>query len=153
MQSARIVRWALVAGLLLGAACSGGGLSKEEFIEQADAFCKEADEKTQELEPPRTPAELDDFVEQARSISIELLDDLRGLEPPEEDQETIDRMLTRIEEAVDYLPQIQEAARQRDSAEIGRLGQELQATASEANEIAQEYGLQQCGRTQPAPAP
>lgn len=153
MQSARIVRWGLVAGLLLATACSGGGLSKEEFIEQADEFCKAADERTQELEPPRTPAELDEFVEQARAVSIELLDDLRGLEPPEEDQETIDRMLSRIEEAVDFLPQIQEAARQRDSQEIARLGQELQATASEANEIAQEYGLEQCGRTQPAPAP
>ena len=153
MQSARIVRWALVTGLLVGTACSGGGLSKEEFIEQADAFCKEADEKTQELEQPTSPAALDDFVEQARAISIELLDDLRGLEPPEDDEETIDRMLTRIEEAVDLLPEIQEAARQQDSEEIARLGQELQSTASEANEIAQEYGLEQCGRTQPAPAP
>lgn len=153
MQSARIVRWGLVAALLFAAACSESGLSKEEFIEQADAFCKAADEKTQELEPPRTPDELDDFVERARAISIELLDDLRGLEPPEEDQGTIGRMLRRIEEAVDVLPQIQKAARQRNSQEIARLSQELQATASEANEIAQDYGLQQCGRTQPAPAP
>lgn len=154
MQSARIVVAATTAAtLLLSGGCAGGGLSKEDYIEQADAICKEADERTQELEQPRTPEALDDFVERARAISIELLDDLRALEPPEDDQDVINRMLARIEDAIDYLPQIQEAARQRDNEELGRLGQELQAAASEANDIAQEYGLKECGRTQPAPAP
>ena len=152
MQIARIVVGALAALLLVGA-CSGGELTKEEFIEQADEICAEADEKTQDLEQPQSAAELGDFVEQARSITIELLDDIRALEPPAEDQEQIDTMLSKIEEAIDFLPQIEEAARQQDTAEIGRLGQELQATAAEANQIAQEYGLQQCGATQPAPVP
>ena len=150
MQIARIVvATALLAAL---AACTDEGLSKEEFIEQADAICREAEERTEQIEPPRTPEGLAEFVDEAERITGDLLADLRELEPPEEGRETVDRLLERIEAALATLPELKEAAENRAASRIQELGQELQEASSEANEIAQGYGLQVCGRTQPTPA-
>ncbi|MDP9069167.1 MAG: hypothetical protein M3N53_12595 [Actinomycetota bacterium] len=147
------MRIVLVALLAVLTACSDDGLSKEEFIAQADAICEAADEKTRELEPPKSPDALTEFVVEAQEITAQLLSDLRELQPPEEDRAVIDTMLSKIEEAMSYLPQIRDAAQKRDLQEVSRLGEELQAAASEANETAREYGLERCGRAQPAAAP
>ncbi len=149
----QIVRIVVAAALVVSPACSDQGLSKEEFIARADAICQAADEKTQELEPPKSPEALEKFVEEAQAITATLLRDLRELEPTEEDREVIDRMLAKIEEAMSYLPQIQDAAEKKDLQEVTRLGQELQNAAAEANETAREYGMERCGRADPAPAP
>ena len=150
MVAARIV--AAVALVALGA-CSNGELTKEEFIEQADRLCREADQKTEGVEPPRTPAALKDFVDKASEITATLLDDLRELEPPEADADVIDTMIGHIESAMEMLPDIQAAAEAKDIKEIGRLATELKVEAGKANEIAQDYGLQDCGRADPAPLP
>ena len=149
MQLARIVAALTLVTL---SACSQG-LSKEEFIEQADRVCAEADAKTRDIEPPRTPAALKEFVAQARDITEGLLNDLRELEPPEGDQDVIDRMIARIAAAMDLLPEIQAAAEERSIEDINRLAGRLKEEAAEANRIAQEYGLEECGRADPAPVP
>lgn len=149
MQIARIV---VAVTLLALPGCSDGGLSKEEFIQQADSICREAEERTERIEPPRTPEGLADFVDEAERITGELLADLRELEPPDEGRETIDRLLQRIEDALATLPELKEAAQNRAASRIQELGQELQQASSEANEIAQGYGLEICGRTQPTPS-
>lgn len=149
MKNARI--WVGAALVVLGA-CSGG-LTKEEYIEQADQICEEADAKTAEIQPPKTPQELEGFVDQAEEVTAQLLRDLRDLEPPEEGRETIEQMLAKIEEAMGYLPEIEEAARQRNTQELASIAQRLQSAASEANELAQEYGLEKCGQSQPAAVP
>lgn len=146
MQLARIVgAFALVALV----ACSEG-LSKEEFIEQADRLCRAADEKSEDLEPPRTPEGLDDFAAGAKEITDELVRRIRELEPPADDVDVIEEMIERIESAMALLPEIQEATKQRDTPEIERLVAQLREEAREANRIAREYGLQDCGRAEPA---
>jgi hypothetical protein len=149
MQLARIVAALTLVALT---ACSQG-LSKEEFIEQADRICRESDEKTREIEPPRTAAALEDFVDQAQTITQDLLADLRELEVPEGDADVIENMTGRIENAMELLPEIQAAAEQRNLADVNRLATELKEEAGEANRIAQDYGLEECGRSDPAPVP
>jgi hypothetical protein len=149
MQIARIV---VGLALFAAAACSGQGLSKDEFIAQADEICREAEEATQEIEPPRTPKALGEFVDEAQRITGELLTDLRELGPPEEGEQTVESLYAKIEEAMDLLPEIKDAAENRNSARIQELGVELQEASSEANEIARGYGLEACGRTQTTPA-
>jgi hypothetical protein len=146
-RAARIV--VLAALPLTTLQACAGGLSKEEFIEAADEICTEADERSQDLEPPTNPRALSEFVERAEEITRQLVEDLRELEPPERDEETIERMIDKIEEAVGYLPGIERAARISDVAAIQQLGARLQAAAAEANGLARDYGMKRCGRAAP----
>lgn len=151
MKNARI--WA-VAALLVLSACSDGRLTKEEYIERADELCAEADAKTRELDPPKSPAELEEFVGRAQEITADLVADLRELEPPEEGRETIEQMLAKTEETMAYLPQIEEAVRAGERRRLASIAQDLQSSAAEANRLAQEYGFERCGQAQqPAPVP
>lgn len=149
MQIARIV---VALTLLAGTACTQEGLSKEEYIRRADAICEEAEKQTEQIQPPRTPDALAEFVDEAERITGDLLADLRELEPPEEGRETIDSLLARIEDALGFLPELKEAAEERAAGRVRELGEELQQASSEANDLAQEYGLQVCGRTQTTPS-
>lgn len=147
MQFARIVA---ALALVASGACADGGLSKEDFIEQADALCREADEKSEQLEPPRSPEDLKEFAEKATEITEDLARQLRELEPPEGDADVINEMIERIEGAIGLLPDIQAATEQRDTEELERLVADLREESSEANRIAREYGLESCGRAEPA---
>ena len=148
LRATRIVVLAALASITLQAC--GGGLPKEEFIEAADEVCEKADERSQELEPPTNPRALRVFVERAEQITRRLVEDLRELEPPEDDRDTIERMIDKIEEAIGYLPAIEKAARLSDVAAIQQLGARLQAAAAEANGLARDYGMKKCGRAAPA---
>lgn len=147
LRAPRIV--ALLALSFLALQACGGGLSKEEFIEAADEICEKADERSQDLEPPTNPQALRAFVERAERITRRLVEDLRELEPPEGDRDIIERMIGKIEEAIGYLPEIERAARRSDVAAIQQLGARLQAAASEANDLARDYGMKECGRAAP----
>ena len=148
LRASRIVAFASLS--LIGLQACAGGLSKEEFIEAADEICAAADERSQDLEPPTNPRALSRFVDRAEEITRQLVEDLRELEPPERDEDTIERMIDRIEEAIGYLPGIERAARLSDVAAIQQLGARLQAAASEANDLARDYGMKRCGRAAPA---
>ena len=149
LRASRIVALAAALSLIAMQACDGG-LSKEEFIEAADEICEKADERSQDLEAPTNPQALRVFVERAEQITRRLVEDLRELEPPEDDRDTVDRMIDKIEEAIGYLPAIEEAARLSDVAAIQQLGARLQAAATEANDLARDYGMEKCGRAAPA---
>jgi len=150
-----------IAGLLTACAqgtdedpSPDGALTKPEFIAQADARCAEADAETKELRSPQKPAEVEPFVDKARAITQELVDDLRELPAPEGDQQTIDAMLDTVEEALQRLPALVQASKDKDLAAVQAEGQKLQALAQEAQQIAEEYGFEVCGRAAPpAPAP
>ncbi|MGH2817833.1 MAG: hypothetical protein ACRDJS_05160 [Actinomycetota bacterium] len=148
LRASRIV--VLAALPLIALQACDGGLSKEEFIEAADEICAEADERSQDLEPPTNPQALREFVERAERITRQLVDGLRELEPPGGDEDTIEQMIGKIEEAIGYLPGIERAARLSDVAAIQQLGARLQAAASEANRLARDYGMKNCGRAAPS---
>jgi hypothetical protein len=136
--------------MLLLAGCGGGGdggerLSKDEWIEEADAICARADEEVGALTEPSTLDEIPEFTESASEISREALADLRALQPPEEDQATVDEMLDLVEQQIELGEQIGEAARDGDQEEVQRLAAEAEPLEGEANEKARQYGLEDCG--------
>lgn len=144
-RTSRILGGSLAAALLLSA-CSGG-LSKEEFISQADKICASAEERFNELDQPTTPAELEGFVEEAEGIMDELLGDLRDLEAPDDISEQVDEMLTNLEAAVDQFPDLVDAAADQDLETVQTVTTEIQEKTDAANEAAQDIGLDQCGDT------
>lgn len=153
-----------VAGLLLAvvvasAACGGSSekrLTKEQYIEQADAICKPyevqiEDKIESELgELPEDPSDWSaadkeklatTFRNDFLPLAEEELEKVKKLKPPKEDQKTIDAMLAAVEEANKKIAEVSQGSGEQ-LVDMLVNGEEPNA---KANQLAQEYGLQECG--------
>lgn len=115
MTGNKIVASVIVAGALLGACSSDGkALSKEDFLEQANAICKagtaELEAALEELiasfgagqEP--TPDQISQVVldEIVPNIRVQI-DEIRDLEPPDELSDGVEEFLDEAQAAIDDL--------------------------------------------------
>ena len=128
---------------LAGCGDDGGSeseeLSRSEFIEQADAICKESNERIEAAEDdfadPESPTQeeietaVDDIlIPELRSQ----LEDLRDLEPPAEDADEVDAINDALASAIEALEEDWKSALQND-------------VLAEPSELAADYGLEDCG--------
>src|SRR3712207_6005331 len=107
----------LVCAVFALAACGGDddddGPSKDEFVEQADEICKNANEDLEAIEEPSTDDELVSYLNEALDLAEEVQGDLEDVEPPDDVQDDWDKYLENTQEGLDI---IEEA---RDQAEGG----------------------------------
>ena len=139
------------AALALGACGDdddGGGTTKAEFIEKADAVCADAEEKTEEIvrasaEDPAnpTPPEVLAIVKELIPVQRDTLEQIRELEKPEGDDDEINEFLDKADAATDEVEQI-------DDPEQAVAAIETSGTPAnpyyEASQAAEEYGLKKC---------
>ncbi len=137
------------AAALLWGGCTEPPSPRERFIERADAICREAEERAQALGKPRSPRQLDTFMARAERITNDMVEDLRALEPPEGDSEKVESLLTQIEEAIDYFPELGAAYESGKQARVEAVGRKLQSVVAEADEMAGDYGFEVCGKSAP----
>jgi hypothetical protein len=121
-------------------------VSKDEFVERADAICAEANDLGTELamesvEDPSspTPAEAQAFVRRALELQRELLAKLRDLEPPEGDEESIERWLDAVGEGTARIETASESRR----AALTLLESDANPF-EEAERLSAGYGLKDC---------
>jgi hypothetical protein len=127
-----------------GATGAAGGepLSKSEFIKQADQICRQGDQQIQQAGQelgPGSPSEeeLEQFAAETVVPNIqEQIDGIRQLTPPKGDEEEVNAILDAAQEGIDRL-----------AADPSLLvqGQDAGGAFTEANRLAQEYGLEACG--------
>ena len=115
---------------------SAPALTKEQFIAQADAICAAGDKSLnaaiQSLgngQPSRD--DLQQFAQIAVPALQEEVDAISALPPPPGDEEQITAMLNAVEDGIDKIKS-DPSAIEADPLD-------------EASQIAQDYGLQQCG--------
>lgn len=117
-----------------------GSLTKDEFIQEADALCAE------------TNASIGQFVAAGEGFTAAgeiadlrqgLLDDIRDLGPPDEDRQSLDAYLTALENQVEAGQKI-DLANQRGS-DTAEFETELDNARTEAETAAAEYGFEECG--------
>lgn len=138
----RIVGAALCASLALSA-CGGGGLSKEEFVDQADEICAEAQERAEDLAQPTDPSQAASYADSLEEITTGYIAELRELKPPEEDAERLDSLIDMIEQA--GLKIVEATRMQATGANPAPVYSEALGLAEDANEEAQKYGFESCG--------
>ena len=138
-------------------ACGDSGPTREEYIAQADAFCKErnaeAKQRNQKLQDIATAAKSEDeFFDKATPELEDGLEwtrdgqkDLKDIEPPEADKETIDKFLAATDDELAVLEKVVEAAKARDIERFADLANEQSNIDDRANEIARDYGFKECG--------
>lgn len=128
---------------LVAAGCAGDDrLSKEEFVEQANAICEKgndaleaaADELVQDGEP--SEEDLEDLIDTAVENVGSQLDEIEELSPPEDMEEDVEDL---IETAREELQDLEEAG----SEAFTSGGNPFE----ESNEKARELGLEECGES------
>jgi hypothetical protein len=142
---------ALVALAAVVAGCGSDSettesLTKAEFIKRADAICEKSEGKvTSEFEDYAEEKGWDEnkepSKEQQEEVIVEVVgpnvqaqvDEIRELEAPEGDEETIDEMLTAVEEGVEDLEENPGQVTSGDNP------------LAEGSKLARDYGLEKCG--------
>ena len=142
---------ALVAGLA-AASCGGDGgggggeaLTKEEWIAQADAICAGANAQIDALGEPAGLEDVADFSAKAEEISRAQLEKLRALTPPEGDAAAVGEMLGLVEQVIDEAAKLGDAAKEGDVGKINEIVAAIDPINERADQLAQDYGLQECG--------
>ncbi len=148
---------ALIAGLFGGGYVLflGGGVSKEEFIEQADQICQRTfDEslalaESMELDPADLQsngryfrAEADLLREQTAAIV--------GLEAPDEDRRTLDAWLNTQRALEDVFQAAGTAALAGDQEDFDAAFAVANTIQGRSSQLAGEYGFAVCGSATPA---
>jgi hypothetical protein len=149
---ARVLAAAALAVVSIAAGCGGGGengggdlLTSEEFVQQADGLCADANQQIGALSEPQNVQELATYAAEALSISEQTLDALGELSPPEDLQAQYDRALELLDEQNAIGRQIVDAAEEGDTARIEELSAQAEALEAETDQIAVDLGLQTCG--------
>jgi hypothetical protein len=125
------------------AVAGGEPPSKEEFIVEADAICKQGDREINQAgretfgEEQPSQEEQEQFVTATVLPNIQgQLDGIRALTPPEGDEDEVAAILEAAQTAVDEAEQ--------DPSALTQAGGGSDPFA-EANRLAQDYGLTNCG--------
>lgn len=131
---------------------SGSALSKDDYIAQAEEICAGVSEELDSLEADFTEVYDTGDTEGAADVLSEgndkvnvALEELKGLTPPEEDQELIDGWLELGDEQAVASEVLIEAVAQGDEAAIEEAGAKLDELTAEADPIADDYGMAECG--------
>jgi hypothetical protein len=131
----------------LTAGCGGdGGLTAEEFRQQADAICAEFESKLDAIEQPSSPDDLKRFVNDAVPIIEEGTQELSDLEPPAEFQDKWTRVIEINDGNLETIKNVQTALEDDDVEEAQRLISEAGGNEEEADRLAREIGLTKCGQ-------
>ena len=141
--AALVTTLALVATGCIGGDDDDEGVTKEDFIEQADAVCADYGAQIEEAgEGLGQDATMDDVValfnDEAIPLFREQVEELRALELPEADEDDLEELWDELESAIDE-------TEQTVNEDPESLLSEDEDPFAEADAFAQEYGFQQCG--------
>jgi predicted nuclease with TOPRIM domain len=143
MRTGRSLLVVLVAGGIV-AGCGGGELSEQELRDQANQACREYAETVEGLETPEDPNDLGSAFDEAEPAIDDLRSDLEDLQPPAELEERYGQVVQGVEAAGDRLGQLREAAEAEDTERLQQLVGEAAEAQQEADQAAQELGLDAC---------
>lgn len=144
----RIGRVAIVAAVVLLAACGGGDgdrLTADDFRQQANAICAEYEGRLDEVETPSSPEDLQRFVDETVPILEEGTAELEELRPPEELEDDWNRVMELNREQLDTVRELRTAAQEADVARVGELLQQGEEASRESDRLAAGLGLDRCG--------
>lgn len=122
-------------------------LSKDDFIEQADELCADAQDEIDDLGDPESedPEDVAAFLEDGKEIYEGLAEDLDGLAPPGDDADEVDEVFGKLDELIEKLDDAIAAAEDDDEEAMGEAFEDLDEISNEAEELASDYGFEECG--------
>jgi hypothetical protein len=134
-----------------------GGPTREEYIAEADAFCKEANaeakgmnERLQEAArsestPRKQLAAIVPILEEGYEVQRRSRSEFKQIPHPPADREIVQRMHAAFDAQTDLVGRLLEAAEEGDLARFRTLTREQDRVKVEARGLARGYGFKECG--------
>ena len=143
------MRPALLAGvaLVLLAGCGGSGndkLSDADFRAQANKLCVAYSTTVNALPDPGGYAELAQYAANARKALLVALDGLKALNPSDELKGDFDEWLASNDRALKRVDELEQAAKNKNDADIQRLSAAANAEDVRADKVATRLGIAEC---------
>ena len=139
---------ALVLTVVLVAGRCGGedGVSKADFVAQADGICKRYDEKLAALGEAKDLREAARIAERAVPLIRDGVARLRALQPPDELRALAERWYAVNAKNVELAERLRDAAKRGDLAAAQRTVRETRANERKADGLARKLGLEECAK-------
>jgi hypothetical protein len=145
---------ACLVGVALLAGCGGSGgdgddgsLTKEEWIAEADALCKQSLAEVNAIPEPKTEDDFDEYLTDVLAAARRFDPEFAALEPPEGDEETVRKLVALNEEKTRLFEELVAAVRAQDAAKVQRIVNEGTAKTNEFAAAARAYGSEECAKT------
>ncbi len=139
-----------VEGASGASGAQGVALSKDQFIQQADAICGEANAALGGLSSATVGNGAETQAAQELQIVRSELTSMQALTPPSEDRSTLDAFLSSLKDEVSALDAKKAALDQ--GGDTSTADSELASAKSSAQSAAQDYGFKACGKGAEAPS-
>jgi hypothetical protein len=124
-------------------------LSQSDFVSQANAACKEGNDKIEALTALPSNPDLNDLASlTAEQITIanEVYGKLSAITPPSDLQSKYDAYLANGKSQIAVAQQLESAAKSGDTSQVKTLAQKLGAGTDQGNSDAKALGLAECAK-------
>ena len=138
---------AALAALALGAGCGGsGGTTFPRFQRAANGICIRYAKVVNGLPAAKTMSGIAKSARRTYSLGARERTELQQLAPPTDAQDDFRRLLAKLEQADELLPDVWHAASQGNQKQVRSLLGQGKAVTSQANAKAAALGLDDCRR-------
>jgi hypothetical protein len=144
------MRLASITGLLVAAAvglgaCGGDdGLSKADYVKQANAICRDANTQLGKIAEPTDVAGIATYVASAKKVTSVAVDKMAALEPPEELRADHKAHVADGRKVVTLADDLAAAAKSGDQAAFQRISQQGDRMDQTSDARAKKMGLGDC---------
>jgi hypothetical protein len=136
---------ALLAVAALAAGCGGDGrLSKEAFVKQGDAICRDYNAKIGALKAPAAASDVPAYLDRAKRELDLALARLRLLKPPTSASGDFARLLALSDETRRVTDDLKAAAQSGDRKALRAASQRGEELNRREDEISRRLGLTEC---------
>lgn len=151
-------RWAALVAVVAAAACSSPGRqTRQEFIDEANGICTEANGRVAAVAAPdpAAPELVANAISQIVAIQRGALDDLDGLRPPEGIEPHVEEWLDDLGDVLEEEENVAGAVRDGDPDAVAEANEAAAEANTAAEELATDLGLTACtvAGTLPPPLP
>jgi hypothetical protein len=144
-----------VAALALGlvAGCGGGGdsggsggdrLSQSEFVSQANAICKDVNDRIDAVDAPTSVADLAEPTQKVKDIYDDGISKMQDINPPASAEDDFNEFIDISQQQSDRLSQIVDAAKAGDAAKVTQITNEGSTADKRSDTLATKMGLDEC---------
>jgi hypothetical protein len=124
-------------------------LSQDEFVSQANAACKESNDKVAALKAPSATASIQDQIptlEQDIAIANDTYTQLNAITPPSNLQAKYTAYLNAGKGQIAFANQLLDAAKANDTSKLQQIAPKLNAGKAQADAQAKALGLTECAK-------